>query len=119
MHCWSRPLAAAGTQQTYLPLRKSLTLSGRGSSKASPYRLFLPLARNEPRRALQGHIGPGPLKENDESVPEADQKKDVDEDPDHPSHKAGKFKPVEIRYRRSPSNGGQGAHIQIMKRLGS
>src|SRR6266496_4908453 len=106
MRCWSRPLAAAGTQQTSLPRRKSLALRGRDSSKVSPCRLVLPLARNEPRRALQGQIGPGPLKENHESVPEANQKKDVDEDPDHPSHKAGKFKPVEIRNRRSPSNGG-------------
>src|SRR5207253_9939067 len=73
---------------------------------------------NKPRRALQGQIGPSPLKENDESVPEADQKKDVDEDPDHPSHKAGKLNPAKIRHRRSPSNGRQGAHIQIMKRLG-
>src|SRR5216110_365465 len=106
MRCWSRPLAAVGTQQTSLPRRKSLTLSGRDSSKASPCRLVLPLARNEPRRALQGHIGPGPLKENDEAVPEADQQQDVDEDPYHPCHKAGKFEPVEIRHRRSPSNGG-------------
>src|SRR2546422_8281208 len=80
--------------------------------------LFLPPAGNQSSGALKAQIGPGPVKENDEPVSEADQKKDVDEDPDHPGHKAGKRKPVEVHHGSGPTDRGHRAQVHIMERFG-
>src|SRR5436309_6126948 len=80
--------------------------------------LFLPPAGNQSSGALKAHIRPGPVKENDEPVPEADQKKDVDEDPDDPGYKTGKHNPVEVHDSRGSTNGGHRAQVHIMEGFG-
>src|SRR5947208_2058897 len=80
--------------------------------------LFLPPAGNQASGALKAQIRPGPVKENDEPVPEADQKKDVDENPDDPGKKAGKHDPVEVHDSSGPTDGGHRAQVHIMERFG-
>src|SRR5207249_5730257 len=101
----------------------STTVPSRSNKKADIIRppgfpLFLPPAGNQSSGALKAQIRPGPVKENDEPVPEADQKKDVNEDPDDPGHKAGKRKPVEVHHGSGPTDGGHRAQVHIMERFG-
>jgi hypothetical protein len=58
--------------------------------------LFLPTAGIQSSASLKAHIRLGPVKENEEAVPEADPKKDEDEDSDVPGYKAGRHKPLKL-----------------------
>ena len=66
-----------------------LLAGGAASSEPSSGSDGVAAAGDQPRAPLEAEIGPGPFPEDLQAVAEADQKKDVDEQPRQPGDKAG------------------------------
>jgi len=69
------------------------------------------------RAALEREIGPQPVERHDDGVPEADQKVDVHDHPDQPSHKAAQPNPAKIDNSGFAPDGGEIAVVAIGERL--
>ena len=63
-------------------------------------------------------VRPRPLQHDGESIPEAHQKEDVDEEPHQPSEEARHAQPAEIGNGRRTSDRGHIAGIAVVKRCG-
>src|SRR5689334_15147575 len=64
-------------------------------------------AEDDARSTAIGEIGPGPVYEHDEPAAEADQEKDVQQQPEPPGDDAREFDVRELRHGRMPADGRQ------------
>src|SRR5262249_36157783 len=59
---------------------------------------------------------PGPFKDDQQPIAEADQEKDVDEEPSDPGDPAGDLERAQVRHRGGAPNGGQRALVAVAER---
>src|SRR6266571_7371472 len=71
--------------------------------------------RDQPGAALKCKVGPCPLNDDQESVAESNQEKDVHKQPRHPGDETGDVNAPKIRHRSGTSNGGQAAAVAIVE----
>ena len=71
---------------------------------------------DQARAALGGEVAPGPFKDHQQPIAEADQEEDVDEEPGDPSDPTRDLERAEVRHRRGTPNGGQRPFVAIAER---
>src|SRR5207302_11420991 len=73
---------------------------------------------DEPRPALIRRVGPRPLEEDQEPVPEADQEEDVHEEPGEPGDEAREVKPPDDGHRGGAADGRDASLVTVAEALG-
>jgi len=72
-------------------------------------------AGDEAGSALVGEVRPGPLDENQDAVAEADEEKDVDEEPGEPGEESGDVEFAEVGDSGGAADGGERAFVPVVK----
>src|SRR5262249_59491710 len=72
---------------------------------------------DQPRAAVERDVRPGPLDHHDEPVAEADQEKDVDEQPEDPGEEAGEPEAADLADGGASADGGQHPFVDVVERL--
>src|SRR6266850_311455 len=73
------------------------------------------LAGDEPGSPAVGHVGPGPLDHDQDSITESDQEEDVDEGPDEPREKAAEVQRPDIGHRPAAADDGKLSLVPVLK----
>src|ERR1051325_1752710 len=71
---------------------------------------------DEPCAALERHVRPRPLQQDQQPVPEADQIEDVDAEPGHPRYEAAEVEPADSRDRGGAADRGERAFVAVVER---
>src|SRR5207249_10544693 len=73
---------------------------------------------DEPRAALMGDVGPGPLEQDHEAIAKPDEKEDVDQEPPQPGNEPGELKSPDDGHRGGLPDRRDVALVAVAEALG-
>src|SRR3954463_475400 len=78
---------------------------------------LLHVARDQARAALVAQVHPGPFEEDHEAVPEADEEKEMHQQPRHPGEEPGHPDVAALGHGAGAANRSERTLVQVMKGL--